>query len=316
MIDHLSSDQIQGVLDKLKDLRINPVSSLYSVAYQNMVTNADEIFQEIRYDIDDFHEHKSVRQSVIGTLVPAKIKQAAKYIEVNNMDMAIEIIQEAHEDRLLVSTCEDNIPFVAFVTEVTNSFGLSKQWWLCLHSDETLGTSLTTDLSLQHNPIPLKEIVGHDTADRYEELLIPRPLAENLFTFCFDFYRYLSLKHRKKKAVAFLVKGREFFMQLQQFGTLSHEFPCTINMDDFQITNVFKIYSSLVQNFIMSSESLCNFRLDEIAPEVQAICERMNSEEAYSILVLMWKFLGNTEKFNEASAKLDYVAANARSHHQ
>lgn len=316
MIDHLSRDQIEGFIDKIRNLRINPVSSLYSIAYQNMVMNADEIYQQIRFDIDDFHVHRSVRQSVIGSLVPTKIKMAATYIEANNFDTAIEIIQEAHEDRLMVSTCEDNIPFVAFVTEVTNSFGLSKQWWLCLHADETLGTTLSTDLSLQHNPIPLKEIVGIEIADRYGELLIPRPLAENLFTFCHDFYLYLRLKHRGKKAVSFLVKGREFLFQLQQVGMLSDDFPCTINTDDFCIANIYKIYKSIVQSFVMtmSSEPLFNFGLDEISHEVQSICEKVNSEEAYTILTIMWKFLGDTEKCNQASCKLDEFVTSQSAH--
>ena len=316
MIDHLSRDDIEGILDKIRNLRINPVSSLYSIAYQNMVMNADEIYQQIRFDIDDFHVHRSVRQSVIGSLVPTKIKMAATYIEANNFDTAIEIIQEAHEDRLMVSTCEDNIPFVAFVTEVTNSFGLSKQWWLCLHADETLGTTLSTDLSLQHNPIPLKELVGIEIGDRYGELLIPRPLAENLFTFCHDFYLFLSSKHRKKKAVSFLVKGREFFFQLQQVGMLPDDFPCTINTDDHNIANIYKIYKSIVQNFVMtvSSEPLFNFRLDEISQEVQSVCEKVNSEEAYTILALMWKFLGDTEKCNQASCKLEEFATSQSSH--
>ena len=316
MIDHLSRDQIEGILDKIRNLRINPVSSLYSIAYQNMVMNADEIYQQIRFDIDDFHVHRSVRQSVIGSLVPTKIKVAATYIEANNFDTAIEIIQEAHEDRLMVSTCEDNIPFVAFVTEVTNGFGLSKQWWLCLHADEKLGTTLSTDLSLQHNPIPLKEIVGIEIADRYSELLIPRPLAENLFTFCHDFYLYLSLKHRKKKAVSFLVKGREFLFQLQQVGMLPDDFPCTINTDDYSIANIYKIYKSIVQNFVMtmSSEPLFSFGLDEISHEVQSLCEKVNSKEAYTVLMHMWKLLGDTEKCNQASCKLEEFAMNQSSH--
>ncbi|OPL21313.1 hypothetical protein AM593_10473, partial [Mytilus galloprovincialis] len=295
-----SREQLQGVLGKLQNLRTNPLMALYSIAYQNMVTNADEIYQDIRMDIEDFHEHKSVRHSVIFALVPAKIKQAAKYIERNSFDVAIEIIQEAHEDRLLVSTCEDNIPFVAFVTEVTNSFGLTKQWWLCVHADETLGTALAAELSLLHSPMPLHEIVGTETADRCGDLLIPRPLAESLCSLCYDFYIYLSLKHRKKKAVAFLVKARQVYIHINQFGTIPQDFPCTINPEDFNLHHIFKIYRSLVQSFIMttSSESLCALRLDEIAMETQAISEKVNTEEAYTILLLMWKFLGNTEKFN------------------
>ncbi|XP_052060308.1 uncharacterized protein LOC127700731 isoform X2 [Mytilus californianus] len=311
MIDHLTHEQLQGVLGKLQNLRTNPLIALYSIAYQNMVTNADEIYQDIRMDIEDFHEHKSVRHSVIFALVPAKIKQAAKYLELNSFDVAIEIIQEAHEDRLLVSTCEDNIPFVAFVTEVTNSFGLTKQWWLCVHADETLGTALAAELSLLHSPIPLHEIVGSETADRYGDLLIPRPLAESLCSLCYDFYIYLSLKHRKKKAVAFLVKARQLFIQINQYGTFPQDFPCTIDPDDFNLHHIFKIYKSLVQSFIMttSSESLCALRLDEIAMETQTINEKVNTEEAYTILLLMWKFLGNTEKFNAVSAILDRFAA-------
>ncbi|XP_076110295.1 uncharacterized protein LOC143079046 isoform X2 [Mytilus galloprovincialis] len=311
MIDHLSQEQLQGVLGKLQNLRTNPLIALYSIAYQNMVTNADEIYQDIRMDIEDFHEHKSVRHSVIFSLVPAKIKQAAKYIERNSFDVAIEIIQEAHEDRLLVSTCEDNIPFVAFVTEVTNSFGLTKQWWLCVHADETLGTALAAELSLLHSPMPLHEIVGTETADRYGDLLIPRPLAESLCSLCYDFYIYLSLKHRKKKAVAFLVKARQVFIHINQFGTIPQDFPGTIDPEDFNLHHIFKIYRSLVQSFIMttSSESLCALRLDEIAMETQAISEKVNTEEAYTILLLMWKFLGNTEKFNAVSAILDRFAA-------
>ncbi|XP_063439798.1 uncharacterized protein LOC134721040 isoform X2 [Mytilus trossulus] len=311
MIDHFSQKQLQGVIGKLQNLRTNPLIALYSIAYQNMVTNADEIYQDIRMDIDDFHEHKSVRHSVIFALVPAKIKQAAKYIERNSFDVAIEIIQEAHEDRLLVSTCEDNIPFVAFVTEVTNSFGLTKQWWLCVHADETLGTALATELSLLHSPMPLHEIVGTDIADRYGDLLIPRPLAESLCSLCYDFYIYLSLKHRKKKAVAFLVKARQVFIHINQFGTIPQDFPCTIDPEDFNLHHIFKIYRSFVQSFIMttSSESLCALRLDEIAMETQTISEKVNTEEAYTILLLMWKFLGNTEKFNAVSAILDRFAA-------
>ncbi|CAC5390898.1 unnamed protein product [Mytilus coruscus] len=311
MIDHLSHEQLQGVFGKLQNLRSNPLIALYSIAYQNMVTNADEIYQDIRMDIEDFHEHKSVRHSVIFALVPAKIKQAAKYLELNSFDVAIEIIQEAHEDRLLVSTCEDNIPFVAFVTEVTNSFGLTKQWWLCVHADETLGTALAAELSLLHSPIPLHEIVGSETADRYGDLLIPRPLAESLCSLCYDFYIYLSLKHRKKKAVAFLVKARQLFIHINQYGTFPQDYPCTIDPDDFNLHHIFKIYRSLVQSFIMttSSESLCALRLDEIAMETQTISEKVNTEEAYTILLLMWKFLGNTEKFNAVSAILDRFAA-------
>jgi hypothetical protein len=64
----------------------------------------------------------------------------------------------------------------------------------------------------------------------------------------------------------------------------------------------------------MSSEPLFSFGLDEISHEVQSLCEKVNSKEAYTVLMHMWKLLGDTEKCNQASCKLEEFAMNQSSH--
>lgn len=300
MIDHLTDSQFEQIGQHVFALRSQPFPHLVTIAHKNGVLDATDILSKIQPDFSEFKEHRNARRSVIDVLVPTTIELAQAYIHDKYYKKALETVQEAYEERLSVSTCEDQLPFSAFVSQVISRYPLASQWWFLFSADEKLGTTLCADLTLPLSPVTMEEIFPEKISKHYKGVLIPLSMAGNLCTFCDSFVSYLMVKNRTYQAFDVIQHAFEKYYEYQaqvdpNNPNQSH------NFGDFGDMNVFNLY---IKFFTICQKIDRLAIISEKMAEIETICGRINSVTSYTNLAYVWRILGDEAKSQAATMKV------------
>jgi len=220
------------------------------------------------------------------------------------------MLQEAYEERLSISTCEDSLPFTAFLTQVSDGLSTKQQWWFFFYVDQRLSTTVCSDFTMQLSPVSLDELVGKEVADKYTGTLIPASMAQKICCLCSDFAYYLYMNYSTSKCVPFLhfaveryrKKIRNGWNNTQQFeqGQQSED-------DDFTDSNVFRIF---YQMYIVYYRLNQLWILKDYLPEAERVCEKLNSRYTYKQLATMLESVGETEKAQVVLARCNTLPDN------
>ncbi|OWF46809.1 uncharacterized protein LOC110455155 [Mizuhopecten yessoensis] len=314
LIDHFDEDQHKKILQKIMTLRNDPMSNLLKIGQKNRIYNAHGILSQVTNDIELFHDHHSARRSVLEALVPISINIAKYSVHTGAYKQALEQLQEAYEERLAISTCEDALPFTAFLTQATDGCSVEKQWWFFFNVDQQLHTTLCADLSMAMQPVALEELVGKDVAQTQVGTLIPAVMAHKLCRFCSDMATHLFSNYFTQKCLPFLLfnlnRYREKLQRLmlgkpqgqQQYNPRQ---PLTSeDEDDFTDENAARVFNQL---YIVYNRLNQLWIFQDLIPEFENLCEVINTREAFSKLVTILKQMGLTERAQMAEARRNSI---------
>ena len=313
LIDHLRPEEIREILEKLNNLRGVPLQHLMSFKLAINEQEAMTILQTVREDMDsNFIVHLNVRKSVLECFVPLSIDIARVCIQKKNFKKALEQVQSSYEDRLTVATCEDALPFVAFLSEVVSAIDFTLQWWFLLFADEQLGTAASSEISMKSDPVAINELLPNEAAKDYGYTMIPSRLAVYPCTFCYDFAFYLFAKYRTTQAItcleACIGRYQEILHQRQLPSGQTSQDQAAAEQDpritDFSDKNMLKVFLLLF--------TCCNRlkKFDVIyayMQQIEDVCARRGTKEAYFHLSLIWKTLGYEEEATRALSQYQHL---------
>ncbi|XP_060077555.1 uncharacterized protein LOC132557086 [Ylistrum balloti] len=316
LIDHFDEDQHKQILQKIMTLRNDPLSNLLKIGQKNRIYNAERILTLVTNDINVFHEHHSARRSVLEALVPISIDIAKYNIHTYSYKQALELLQEAYEERLAISTCEDALPFTAFLTQATDGCPVENQWWFYLNVDQQLHTTLCADLSMNMQPVALEELVGKDVAQTLVGTLIPAVMAHKLCRFCSDMAAHLYNTYHTQKCLPFLLYNLDRYREKRQRFALGNTqgqrqyFPnnrqpfTDEDEDDYTDSNALRVFNQL---FIVYNRLNQLWIFQDLIPEFENLCEIINTRHAYTKLVNSLTQMGLTERAQMAEAKRNSI---------
>lgn len=314
LIDHFGEAQHKQIQQKIMMLRNEPLSRLLRIGQKNHIYNAPHILSDVNNDINAFHEHHSARRSVLEALVPISIDIAKSDIQSGAYKKALEQLQEAYEERLSISTCEDALPFTAFLTQATDRCTLDQQWWFFYTVDQQLHTTMCADLSMTMQPVALEELVGKDVAQTFVGTLIPAAMACKLCKFCSDMAVHLFNTYHTQKCLPFLLfnlnRYREKRQRLAMMGSHGQQQYYTESNrameDDFTDENAHRVFDQL---FIVYNRLNQLWIFQELLPEYETVCEIINTRIAFTKLIKALRTMGLTEKTQLAIARRDRIPA-------
>lgn len=276
-IDHFSEIQIKEVVEKLNILRVNPLQYVVSLTKDHQL--GLEILQVIVQDIEQFKVIHSVRESVLNCFVPHAIKLARDNILRRHFKTAMDTLQTAYEDRLTVATCDDQVPFQSFFNEAVQGIPLDSQWWFFLYSDEKLGMTMSSDMSLNLQPVTLGEIVDPAIAKDYACHLIPQAMAYNRCQLLTNFAWFLLSKYRTQQAIEYLVLCITAYRERLLYEENPECPPETIEKyQDFNERTLYKVLVYLYSALYRQKQEDSFTHYFEI---VRIVCEKLNIREAY-----------------------------------
>ncbi|XP_033758791.1 uncharacterized protein LOC117341070 [Pecten maximus] len=315
LIDHFDEDQHKRILQKIMTLRNDPMTNLLKIGQKNHIYNAHRILCLVNSDIEVFHEHHSARRSVLEALVPISIDIAKYNIQTGAYKQALEQLQEAYEERLAISTCEDALPFTAFLTQATDGCFIEHQWWFFLNVDQQLHTTLCADLSMAMQPVALEELVGKDVAQNFVGTLIPAVMARKLCRFCSDMAVHLFQNYHTQKCLPFLLFNLDRYREKQQRLALVNNHGqqqyyenmqalTSEEEDDFTDENAVRVFNQL---YIVYNRLNQLWIFQDLLPEFETLCEIVNTRSAFSKLVTILRQMGLTEKAQLAEARRNSI---------
>lgn len=298
-IDHWSSDQIKDALDKLNTLRC---WSLFQHVL-DMVKDREmglEFQRVIMEDKEQFKITRNSRESVLNCFVPYAIKIARSNILRKQFNEALDTLQSAFEDRLTVATCDDQVPFQSFFNEAVQGLSLDSQWWFLLYSDEKLGMHMSSELSLNMQPVTLGEVVGDAYAKDYASHLVPAPMVSNRCQLLTNLAWFLLMKYRTKQAVDCLILCISVYREKLDYE--SHP-DCSVEIlekyFDFNERTMFKV---LIYLYYGLGRQRMQDNFAYYFDVARVVCEKLDCREAYSRACAMSSVL-NEEMYQYWSQK-------------
>ncbi|XP_062622180.1 uncharacterized protein LOC134283718 [Saccostrea cucullata] len=277
-IDHLSEEQINEAREKIGLLRGSPLQYLL-----NLSKDSDyglEVQQMIMEDMAQFKLTHNVRESVLNCFIPYAIKLARSYILRRRFKTAMDTLQTAYEDRLTVATCDDQVPFQSIFSEAVQGIPFDSQWWFLLYSDEKLGMTMSSDLSLNQQPVTLGELVGPSIAKDYANHLIPQHMAYERCQLYTNFAWFLLSKYRTQQAVEYLslcITTYKDKLDLESNPSCPPE--SLEQYHDFNERTMYKVLVYLYQALYRQKQEHTFVHYFDV---VSKVCERLDCREAYS----------------------------------
>ena len=277
-IDHLSEDEIQIISERLNNLRWNPLQHIFSLVKDREF--AWEIQQVITEDMDQFKITHNVRESVLNCFIPHAIKSARNSILRRRFKVAVDTLQNAYEDRLTVATCDDQVPFQSFFNEAVQGIPLDCQWWFLLYSDEKLGMTMSSDLSLNLEPVTLSEIMDPSLVKDYASHLIPAAMALSKCQFITNFAWFLLTKYRTQQAIDNLMVCIVTYRE--KLGLENNPQCAPEVLEKYFDFNERTIYKALVYLYYglhrLRQEETFVYQFDV----VKVVCEKLDCREVFS----------------------------------
>ncbi|XP_061188529.1 uncharacterized protein LOC133196686 [Saccostrea echinata] len=277
-IDYLKEEQINEAREKFGMIRGNPLQYLFSLAKDG--ESGLEVQQMIMEDMAQFKLTHNVRESVLNSFIPYAIKMARAYILQRRFKTAMDTLQTAYEDRLTVATCDDQVPFQSFFSEAVQGIPFDSQWWFLLYADEKLGMTMSSDMSLNQQPVTLGELVGPSTAKDYASHLIPQSMAYERCQLFTNFAWFLLTKYRTQQAVEYLllcITAYKDKLDLERNPECPPE-----SLEQYHDFNERTMYKVLVYLYYALHRQKLEHTFINYFEIVDTVCEKLGCREAYS----------------------------------
>ncbi|XP_053372890.1 uncharacterized protein LOC123561569 [Mercenaria mercenaria] len=302
MIDHLMEKDLKEIEEHVILLRSQLVLFLRQINETLfMLPHGNTVIDKISDDIAKFKEHKSLKRSTLEVFIPATIDTAHYYIRMRSLEQGYEILSQAFQQRLSVSTCDDSVPFQIFLTGAVSGLDLDSLVWFSAYTDRQLegqiSKSLVRETCGDLHLVRINDILPADVVGSYGNTEVPAEFLARICAFCHDFAKFLFQTNKLSEILPILYHCHELFVKKLE-DTKSHRSTNSKNdeqpsNEDFTDEAMFDIYIAMYTVY-KKQQQLEFFR--PVMRVVDAIVERIHTRGVYNCLCHMYLSLGDTDK--------------------
>lgn len=294
ILSDLSPDQCSEIKEQFDLLRSQICLFLRQINEdQQLCTRGDVIIEQVMEDSILFRSHKSVKESTILTFIPGMINLAKDKINSFSYQSGLELLNQAFQDRLSVSTCDDIVMYHIFLQGSLSGLSTVTTVWFCTFADKQLSGQLANtliretcgDLALTH----IGDHLPKDKAGCYGTAEVPEYFTTSIDKFCHDYAAFLVFAGKISDALSVLYHCVDLYKERENGNY------------DFDNLTMFYIYSGLYSIYSRQQQlEMFKSSVDEMGN----IAKRMNNFSALSCLMHIYKELGN----GESSMRFQYYA--------
>ncbi|XP_053409061.1 uncharacterized protein LOC123561568 isoform X2 [Mercenaria mercenaria] len=302
MIDHLKEKDFKEIEEQIILLRSQPVLFLRQINESlGMLPHGNTIIDKVTDDIAKFKEHKSLKRSTLEVFIPATIDTAQYCIRMRSFEEGYEILSQAFQQRLSVSTCDDSVPFQIFLPGAVSGLDLDSLVWFSAFTDRQLEGQLSKSLVRETcgdlQLVKIKDILPADVVGSYGNTEVPAEFSHRLCSFCYDFAKFLFQTNKLSEILPILYHCHEIFVKkLEDAKSLKSAHDRNDEQQaskDFTDEAMFDIYTAMYTVY-KKQQQMEFFRA--VMPVVDALVERIHTRWAYNCLCHMYQSIGDKGK--------------------
>ena len=307
MICYFSDQQLQNTANGLERLRAQPILYLQQIHNSlKAIHNGEHVIDIVIDDALSYKDHKSLRRSTLEAFVPASLELAKNYIKNNRYGEGFNMISQAYEERLAVSTCDDTVPFQIFLTGALGGLSENDLVWFSVYADKhfqgQIPISLISELSTTYSTVKINEILPDDITTGYGNSLVPSVNTRPLTSFCLEFAKFLYFCDKKQACLPVLYYCRDKYLEKTKQESSKEEKQTQEETDDnVSHEAMVEIYTAICRVYFEQRQVTF---FDELVPELIQLCEKLNKKPYYSLLVGLGVNIGNTEMAQTATVCL------------
>ncbi|XP_052805797.1 uncharacterized protein LOC128235103 [Mya arenaria] len=290
MIDHFSAEEINLVEESLCQFRIQPLLHIRRLNESlEELTNCSTVFEKVN---DNLQQFVSVKSSTLQVFVPCQIEKAQYFIRHFYYEGGLEKLNEAFQERLAVSTCNDSMPFQVFLQAAFSGLNFAAAVWFALYADKmlhgqlskTLMREVCSDLHL----LRIDEVLPRDVAGSYVESEVPMSFTLAFDSFCHDYAAFLAFIGKKSEALPVLEfcakKHKQYQSQLKEMTKTGKN----VESCAFNDQNMFSVYAAI---FALYNKEQENEKFCEYSDEASELVTRMKKGYAFLWLKMVFAVL-------------------------
>lgn len=289
LIRHLSSKQLKSVESQIHTFRVQPFGVLRQINnVLNLCTRGNSIIEKVAIDCEQFRLDNSIKQSTVNTFVPCLIDLARDKVNTCVYDSGLELLNQAFQDRLVVSTCDDSVLYQQFLQGSLSGLSLIDAVWFCTYIDKQLAGQLSKTMVREmfgHMTLTaLANIFSKDVAGSFGEAEVPEMYVTNFDKLCHDFAAFLVFVGKVTEALPVL------HFCVEKYKAENSSVEVHGRFDDF---TMFYVYSGLYAIYFMRGQ-LEIFR--SYVGEMGEIAKRLNTSGVCCCLSNIYRELGDEAK--------------------
>lgn len=286
MIDHFSSEDLKESECQISLLRAQLQMFLRQIDQNMMFCMKENIIDKIVEDSHCFKLEKNIKDSIVCTFVPLLIDQAKVLIRRCSYESALDELNQAFQDRLSVSTCDDSVLYHMFLQGSMNGLSTGATIWFSTYVDKQLTGQLAKtmiretcgDLTL----VRIDSILPKDTSGPYGSSEVPDYFNAQLDMFCHDYAAFLYFTGKVSFALPVLRYCAEKYKGEHAQNKQSM-------FDDYRM---FLVYSGLFGLYLKQNEVEC-FR--SFAGDMAEVAKRLNTFGAFQCMTSIYNDIGDTQ---------------------
>lgn len=286
MIGHFSSEHLKESECQISLLRAQLQIFLRQIDQNLMFSTQENIIDKIVQDSQCFKLEKSIKDSIVCTFVPMLIDEAKVLIRRCCYEDALDKLNEAFQDRLSVSTCDDSVLYHMFLQGSMNGLSTGATIWFSTYVDKQLAGQLAKtmiretcgDLTL----VRVDSILPKDKAGPYGTSEVPDYFNAQLDMFCHDYAAFLYFAGKVSFALPVLRYCAEIYKGEHAQNKQSM-------FDDYRM---FLVYSGLFGLYLKQNE-VEHFR--SFAGDMAEVAKRLNTYGAFNCMMSIFAELGDTQ---------------------
>lgn len=259
----------------------------------------DILIDRVCDDIPSFKSHRSLKRSTLEVFVPETIHKAQEYIRKHKYAEGYEIVSQAFQERLSVSTCDDSVPFQMFLPGAVSGLDLDSLVWFSAYTDKQLEGQLSRSLVRETcGDLPLTKIKGILPADivgSYGNTEVPTEFSKRLCSFCYEFAKFLFQTNKFSEILPVLYHCHEIFTKKLENDSKNHD---QSDRGDFNDQNMFYIYTAMF--FMYKKQRQMEF-FRPMIPVFESVVERIYASWAYSCLAYVYEVLNDKTNYEKCT---------------
>ncbi|WAR04853.1 VL96-like protein [Mya arenaria] len=224
--------------------------------------------------------------------IPCDIEKAQYFIRHFYYEGGLEKLNEAFQERLAVSTCNDSMPFQVFLQAAFSGLNFAAAVWFALYADKmlhgqlskTLMREVCSDLHL----LRIDEVLPRDVAGSYVESEVPMSFTLAFDSFCHDYAAFLAFIGKKSEALPVLEfcakKHKQYQSQLKEMTKTGKN----VESCAFNDQNMFSVYAAI---FALYNKEQENEKFCEYSDEASELVTRMKKGYAFLWLKMVFAVL-------------------------
>ncbi|XP_052805625.1 uncharacterized protein LOC128234994 [Mya arenaria] len=297
MIDHLSSAELHQIEDQIVELRSQPMLFLRQIQdFVRILPNGHAIIDQVCEDAEHF---QSISDSTLKVFVPCRIDAAKGQIRSLKYDTALETLNQAFQDRLRVSTCDDTMTYQMFLQGSISGLEMNSTVWFSTYADKQLEGQLSKSLIREtcHDMtlVRLETLLPPDVAGSYAASEMPITFGSNIEDLCHDYAAFLVFIGKKNGALPVLYHCHKLYKQ-RQADVASGQITET-----FSDRTMFYIYGGIYKIYFDQNQ-LEFFR--ELLQDMDEVGQRIDTPEVYICLTNIHRELGDTYGMQMMASKV------------